>query len=453
MSVVFLQDDAVELITGGKRPHDQPHRDGSRRGRGGRKARNSTDNGFILTLRFTGQQVAGMRGMFSQQCWLDTFQLPLSIVEPFVSDSTFVHTRKLWEEEEGKVHPMSLRLSNFYRMPRHGTVGLSLSTWSTFLATAPRSLIVVNVDNVYARSCLNFGPQSCLGDLPRSQPALKCKRLKMIKDSVSYLEEHGFKVVRTVCFNCSAPEMSSFTPEYITEYIFSDHKPQDVTVLMSHWKFSFQITPTCASRACEELTEAFKKVQPPSNLERAASRYVDIIDKLQGNWGQTIGTTIAVMVRLEWFIITYRNKSLEEVDTCLQSVMEAKHELEASATGSATRVLLALDVGKFGSGSFNKTINLHITYEYFEKVLARVKNIVLDLYNGKLNFDLWEESYVTATTEGSTDRSYIAALQSLTASKADCLVLMGGGHFQALALEKYSERVHSEKCIRKVCAW
>ena len=451
-----MQDDAVKLIVGGKRALEQnhAHRDVIASGwrRGARKTHNSTDNGFVLTLKFTGQQVAGMRGMFSQQCWLDTFQLPLSMVEPFVSDSTFVHTKTLWEEEEGKVHPMSLRLSNFYRMPTRGPTGLSLSTWSTFIATAPRNLIVVNVDNVYARGCLNFGPQSCLGEHLGSKPALKCKRLKMIKDSVAYLEEHGFKVVRRVCFNCSAPGMSGFTPDYVTEYIFGNYKPQDVTVLISHWKFSFQITPACATRACKGLAEAFKRVQPPSNLERAASRYVDVIDGLQGNAEQPIGTTIAVMVRLEWFIITYRLKSLEKVNTCLQSVMEAKRELEATTDG-ATRVLLALDIGKFGSGSFNKTINLHITYDYFEKVLARVKNIVSDLYNGKLDFDLWEESYVTATTGGSTDKSYIAALQSLTASKADCLVLMGGGHFQTLALEKYSQQMHSKECIRKVCAW
>lgn len=320
------------------------------------------------------------------------------------------------------------------------------------MRSAPRKLIVVNVENVYGRGCLNFGPQSCLGEQPRSKPVLlKCKPLRIITDSVAYLEDHGFEVVRRVCFNCSAPEISTFTPDYVTEYIFGDYRPQDVTVLISHWKFSFQITPSCATHVCDRLSEAFKRVQPPSNLDRAATHYVDVIDRLQENSGKPIGMTIAVMVRLEWFLITYRNQSLEKVGTCLQTVMETKQELE-STTDGATRVLLALDVGKFGSGSFNKTIQHHITYDYFEKVLAKVKNIVLQLYDQKLDFDLWEESYVTATG-GSTDRSYIAALQNLAVSRADCMLLIGGGHFQALALQKYNERALSQKCVHKVCAW
>jgi hypothetical protein len=406
-------------------------------------------NGFVLTLRYTGQQVAGMRGMFSQQCWLNSFQLPLSIVEPFVSDSTLVHTKSLWEKEETG-DQMSLRLSSFYQMRK---TALSLRTWKDFMTTAPRRLIVVNVENVYARGCLNFEPKQCLTKQLGIRPLLKCKPLKMIKDSVAYLEARGFKVVRHVCFNCSAPEISDFTPNYFTMHIFGDYKPQEVTVLFSHWKFSFQLTPECAARACDGLAEVFKKVQAPSNLDRAATRYVDVIDKMQGNSGKPVAMTLAIMVRLEWFLITHRNSSLEKVDSCLQTVMERKRELEAAIDGR-TRVLLALDIGKFGSGSFNKTIHIHITHDYFEKVATRVKNVVSELYNAKLDFDLWEESFVTATRhEGSADRSYIAALQGLTASRADCLVLMGGGHFQDLALQKYNERTISGKCIHKICTW
>lgn len=417
----------------------------------GRHAHNTTaSGGFVLTLKFTGQQVAGMRGMFSQQCWLNSFRLPMAIVEPFVTNSMLMHTKEMWEREEGKTHPMSLRLSNFYRMPSKGDTGLTMSTWERFLSRAPRKMIVVNVENVYGRGCLNFGPKSC-NEQSGSYPLLKCKPLKMISDSVTYLEAHGFIVVRKVCFNCSAPEIAEFSPDYITEYIFGDYKPQDVTVLISHWKFSFQITPNCDAHTCDRLTESFKGVQSPSNLGRAAARYTNVIDGLQEMAGQPVGTTIAIMVRLEWFLITYRNSSLEKIDSCLQTVVKTKQELELTVDGT-TRVLLALDVGKFGSGSFNKTIHLHITYAYFEAILAKVKNIVVQLYNGKLTFDLWEESYVSAAG-GSTDRSYIAALQSLVASKADCLVLMGGGHFQELALQKYTARAPANECVHKVCAW
>ena len=51
--------------------------------------------GYVLTLKFTGQQAAGVRGIFSQQCWLKLFGLPMSIVEPFVNESVISHSKKL----------------------------------------------------------------------------------------------------------------------------------------------------------------------------------------------------------------------------------------------------------------------------------------------------------------------------------------------------------------------
>ena len=74
---------------------------------------------------------------------------------------------------------------------------------------------------------------------------------------------------------------------------------------------------------------------------------------------------------------------------------------------------------------------------------------MLQVYNGRLSYDKWEESFVTAT--GSTDRGYIAALQSAVASRADCLVLIGGGHFQVMTHQKYMSYGHAHECVYKMC--
>ena len=69
-----------------------------------------------------------------------------------------------------------------------------------------------------------------------------------------------------------------------------------------------------------------------------------------------------------------------------------------------------------------------------------------------MSFEVWEETFVTAA-DGVTTPGYIAALQRTLASQANCLVLMGGGHFQDLALQEY-KRLHPVKkkaCVHYVC--
>lgn len=64
------------------------------------------------------------------------------------------------------------------------------------------------------------------------------------------------------------------------------------------------------------------------------------------------------------------------------------------------------------------------------------KLLIMDLYSNKLTFEEWEESFNKATG-GVKNNGYIAALQRTLASRAKCLVLVGGGSFQELALKDY----------------
>ncbi len=397
------------------------------------------DQGYVLTLQFTGQQVAGMRGIFSQQCWLNSFNLPLSIVEPFIVKSTIVHTRDVWESEDSK----ALKLSNFYKMSS------GMTSWDTFLLRAPRELIVVNVGGVYAKNCLEYkrcnDPSMDTADINMSS----CRPTKAIRTTLAYLKEHNFKVARTVCLDCSLTEIHTFTPKQIVRHIFAEHSPKDVTVLISHWKFSFYMTPTCSPSACAHFTKSIDSIEAPSKLEEDAIHYNQVIDKMQEHSGEEIAMSISVMVRLEWFLIEYKDRSLENLRTCLQGIKTKTDEL---TSGKNTRIVLALDVGRFGSGSFGVTKRLNsISEDYFEKLLEEVKKFVVLLYNGKVDFDAWEDSFL-ASTNGVTDRGYIAALQSLVVSKAKCLVLVGGGHFQAMAVQKHQSYHPTDTCIHKVCA-
>lgn len=404
--------------------------------------------GYVLTLKFTGQQVAGMRGIFSQQCWIDSFNLPLSIVEPYIVESMIVHTREVWERDDRN----TLKLSNFYNMLSNRTgqtagSGGGMTSWGTFLEKAPKKLIVVNIGMIYTKGCLEYRNPSTCEESSENIEMNSCKPTKILTSAVNYLTQHQFKVVRQVCLDCALEKIHRFSPMQIVKHIFAEHNPRDVTVLFTQWKFSFQMTPNCSS-TCSGFTESVQGVEAPSNLRDDGKHYSEVIDRLQGYSGLEVNKSIAVMVRLEWFLIEYKYESLEHLRTCLQAI---KSKVDQIALRS-TRIVLALDVGKFGSGSFGVTKRLNsISEDYFKQLLQEVKQFVKELYNNHVDFDAWEGSFVEATG-GMEDRGYIAALQSLVVSTADCMVLVGGGHFQQLAIQKHMSSHTLKPCVHRVCS-
>ena len=73
------------------------------------------------------------------------------------------------------------------------------------------------------------------------------------------------------------------------------------------------------------------------------------------------------------------------------------------------------------------------------------------IYDNKVSINDWEHSFVMAA-DGETNRGYIAALQRIVASRAENILLMGGGSFQSLAVQDYIEFHGSKKkCVYLVC--
>ena len=75
------------------------------------------------------------------------------------------------------------------------------------------------------------------------------------------------------------------------------------------------------------------------------------------------------------------------------------------------------------------------------------------LFKDGWTFNEWEQSF-TEVASIADNGGYIAAFQRTLASRADCLILIGGGYFQELALNDY-KRNHPDKsrwCIHLICA-
>ena len=151
---------------------------------------------------------------------------------------------------------------------------------------------------------------------------------------------------------------------------------------------------------------------------------------------------VALMLRLERmmeYLQQPQHSSGWTADKCLSEALRLTKEIQTSGYPTVT-----LDVGKFGSASFRGTGSKHLT--------EKSKLLLMQLYDNTLTFEEWEESF-TKATGGVENSGYIAALQRTLASRAKCLVLVGGGNFQDLALKDYLRNHPNEeyRCIHLVC--
>lgn len=413
-------------------------------------------HGYILTLQFTGQQIAGVRGIFSQQCWVAAFNLSVKIVEPFMVDSYLIHSKQLWDTTRTQ---FIQTFSDFYDMTYYNQQSQEdgrpvLVKWTTFLTNAPRKVILLNIEYIFKRDCLNFKSESACQHTTvitsHSQYTSGCWMTNNVVEAINYLKSHGFEVVREVCLNCGNGR-PPFKPEDIVKYIFGEWDPNEVVLIVNRWKFSIQMTPECKANGIHD-TECYKpelgRLQPGPRLLADAQQYINTV---KHNKKRT--SVVAIMIRIEWFLIMYKNKSLATVRDCLSKVISQLKQL--TKPDKPVSPTLALDIGRFGSGTFNVTLSKQgINGAYFELIISEIKQFLEDIHDDRLGFEEWEQTYLDVVGKsGDEDRGYIAALQSTIASEADCLIQMGGGHYQQLAWIQYLHNHPDERsqCVHHIC--
>ena len=172
--------------------------------------------------------------------------------------------------------------------------------------------------------------------------------------------------------------------------------------------------------------------------------------------------TLSVMMRVERVIeqstegghavIARRNKTKRKayVDKCFETLFETLDLL-----GNKRNTFVTTDIGKFSSNSWRRILSeLNYSTTEAEYVVTRTRTAVERLVNDQ--FTNWENTFIhsTSNTKHWKSSAYIAALQRTIASRSDCLLLIGGGNFQEVALSAYL-RKHPNKatqCVYIVCA-
>ena len=145
--------------------------------------------------------------------------------------------------------------------------------------------------------------------------------------------------------------------------------------------------------------------------------------------------TLTIMVRLEYNNLRHKK---DPASRCFESVTKIIKQ------HGTYPLMIAVDVGVHGSNSFNLFVKGQSS---LHKAITLLKSIIPIWLNKQFSFEEWEESFVKSAN-GIINPGYIAALQRIIATRADCLVLVGGGNFQELALRGY---LHQHEDRRKLC--
>ncbi len=402
--------------------------------------------GYVVILYFmvVAQQAVGLKSFVSPQCWLGSFNLPMYIVQPFIQNS-IVHTVP---SNSSGVLTMSnfIDISHYNAESRRQGWGEVVS-WEDFQEEGPRNVIYVQTKGIRNCRCMYEEEKEEEGETPmvlwEAKHPLDCLHLNH-PGPLLYLAGKGkqFCVVRLVAVHPN-PHICTATEMHRT--IFGEWKPEDVTLVFQRWCPGMYIPnpaladPGVCRRACNEGLK--NKFLPSHQLLGHARKY----EALHSEDGRHY--KVAVMLRSEHVLVSLeRTQWNRALYICLTRTSNLMTHLQSKA--ETRQSFLTVDIGSYGSNSWKSILESHKD----RLILQRIKGTLVRWLNHSVTYRNWENGF-TNVSGGIQDRGYIAALQRTIASRADCLVLLGGGNFLRLALDDYLSH-HPEPsswCLHFVC--
>ena len=364
--------------------------------------------GIVLAEVYSDQVTMGASNVMDLQCWAG--KLNMKVVEPFLVSSFF------------RTHPLpdSLRFSNTFNITywngfcekRHFG---SLISWKQFLCQAPRSLILVYIKFQSYEVCHRSGSD--------------------------WTKMHGFRVVKKVCIDMS--KTGGLMTADFNSRIFGKFAPRRVTVLFLHsWN---------GIRIRREQVISAQRLLLNDNTCGGILRNMYPSGIHSMNWTELDGNValfpsnkvlkhteeytrrylhnnnyIAVMVRMEHFLHglkgDWHTDCGTSINACVDKAISLWKDMRRKSGLHVT--FLASDMGRYG------TQMQQVPPKYVTKIFRTLINSTLEEYH---------TSFKTVTGKNSTERGYISVLQKTLASRAKCLLLLGGGSFQAHTLHLYKE--------------
>ncbi len=417
--------------------------------------------GYVLNHQFAGQQGAGLLALTSLQCWVQRSNLPMKIVEPFFRNSTFYGFPRSTAGEWSL--GLQARLRDLLDLEKFNSISLeqgldSLVSWEEFVEHSPRNLIVVSLEDtrterkppevIWSGDKGNGGKQECY---PQLRHTLWIKQL--------LLHYPSFCVVKVVTLRPKSlvSRLAPFTMDELSDVIFGSWDPREVSLVFKWWCWHWDPWGAGQLGAMTEDTQPHCRALAHKLLNGKLAARPELLGYAQAfetKHAKKSPYSVAVMLRVERIIMdeqrfdTYSDDTLlSRIENCLVNASAITRELEASL-GSGNTFVTA-DTGKFGSKTWKPQIANTSTEQ---KVSDMTQQTMGELLHTDLLMDQLDDLYVNVTG-GMDDPGYIAALQRIIASRADCIVILGGGNFIKVALEQYLHYhpSHAGRCVHYVC--
>ena len=400
-----------------------------------------SSRGYVVNLKYGGQQASAEHALVLQQCWLGALNLTShTIVEPFVRQTAYQGYPPQKDESV-------LSFSDLHDLAHYNHVSQSkefaqLAVWKDFLENAPRNVVFVILGSSSNTVCSSR----------MTRPGListSCCKLQLKSEETGFLSQKGFCIVRIV--ELSQQDLHNHT---VTGALFGPWNPTQVTLVFNRWEqgnSAQRLSPCSGIFRKRVMTDL---LMPSNQLLEEAKAYSD---KFLG--GRVM---LSVMMRVERIIeqsvegghlaIARQNKASrkEYLDQCFRTLFDRVYLM-----GNKRKPFVTTDVGVFSSNSWRRILSvLNYTSKEEEHVFNLAKTAVERLVNQ--TFADWEKTFVVSTASSRHWQSpaYIAALQRTIASSSDCLLLFGGGNFQEVALSAYvhNHPNRSAQCVHIVCA-
>ena len=406
-----------------------------------------SDKLYTIVLHLAGQQASGIQALINIQCQVHTLGLPVVFLEPVIVLNKFKAMPIVNFDNSGNPS-LVVRFSDLFDLGIFNNFSSKMkyapiAPREDFFANAPRKVILVNFYEGMSR----ISPRLSLLWPEKDTPTggcfdpLKSGFASDPKYQLHQLVSKGFCIVKVVQYQVIGHGQGRvFTQSELKESILGDIPYSEFSLVFSLWMPKY-VLPSINDLHCANsgYRSAKGQFQPSKYLLESAEYY-------KKHFLNSTENHLTLMIRLE-HIYTFLRRSRQNwtVRKCLDAAIAKVKEFQSERNFG--RPFVTLDVGRYGSKSIRRFVgkdNVRSDTQYISELLASV-------YDGRWSMKEWESSFIEATG-GIDESSYIAALQRTLASKAECLVLVGGGMFQELTMRKYMESHDKEdRCIYMLC--
>ena len=406
-----------------------------------------SDKLYTIVLHLAGQQASGIQALINIQCQVHTLGLPVVFLEPVIVLNKFKAMPFVQFDISG--NPVFVvRFSDLFDLSVFNNFSSKMhyapvAPREDFFTNAPRKIIYVDLYQGINRIAPRLTPIWPEQDTPAGGcfDPLKSWLASGPKYQLRQLVSEGFCIVKVVQYRViGAGQGRIFTESELKESILGDMPYSDFTLVFGLWMPKF-VLPSAKGLHCVNSGYRSPKgqFQPSKRLLANAQYYKE-------HFLNSTEKHLTLMIRLE-HIYTFLSRPRQNwtVRRCLDAAIAKVKEFQSEHNFG--KPFVTLDIGKYGSKSIRRYVgkdNLRSDMQYISELLASV-------YDGQWSMREWENSF-TEAAGGIDESSYIAALQRTLASKAECLVLVGGGMFQELTMRKYMESHNKEdRCMHLLC--